>query len=255
MKHLLSLLLTLALCAPAHAAITISSGTGGGAGQPEVSTGIGDNTNWDLTNVDVGDGIVACVIWWNNAGATLTSLSAGGTSMTLLTARGPSGADGNVGSRCGYLASTASSGTVTMNVQMSAPLGGLGIAYAVAVNGHNSSDFFEAENFGTATGANGSVSLTCASECAVFSIILNTSGDPTAGSGYTLIPLANQAYDDGGEYALSKTGTFNVDYAHSSGTYSLNAAAFNAAGGGPSVKVNPISGRGGAAAAPVVLGQ
>jgi hypothetical protein len=221
------------------AAVTLSSG-------PSNTSPLGADSDITLTDVDVGDGIV-CLALWGHATITLDQISCSGESnLTLLTARGPV-SPVNTRSRMGYLAATTGSGTKTVTVTLSSSVGGSGIAYAIAVAGHDSADFFEAENFANGSSANGSVDVTAGnSSSACFAIHNNESQDATArsitGGTASQAALANNHFEIDGAYLLDcgAAGSKTVTFTHNSGAWTVNAALFNALGGvGPSGSVVP----------------
>jgi hypothetical protein len=182
----------------------------------------------------IGNAIIGCALW-TSATITLDELVIPSESSgTLATSRGPSAPD-DTRSRCGYLAAVTTGGAKTVSFEMSASVAGSGAGFVVVLSGHDAADFLEAENYAASSGANGSTSVSCGNAgCAIVSIHNNNAGDASAGSGYTQVTIPDVHWYIQGEYIVDAggAGAKTVDYSHSSGDYTVNAIAVNAAGGG-----------------------
>lgn len=208
------------------AAVTLSGGPGAHG------SGLGQNSAFDLTNVDAGDSIVVAALW-SSATITMDSVDISGESdATLLTARGPSDPD-NTRSRMGYLSEVTSGGTKSITINLSATVSGAGEAFAIAFDGGDTTGFFDAENFASGTGATATLSLTTgvANACIV-AISNNNNANPTQGSGYTNIALADNHWFIGAEYLLGAgaAGAKTVDMSNgATADWTINAASFKPA--------------------------
>lgn len=148
-----------------------------------------------------------------------------------------------------YLANITAGGDKTLTVTMShsAPGNNYAVAFAAALSGTDTTSFFDTSAGSTATSSSPSTSVTTTNaNAAVFAIAVadsTSSGDFTAGSGFTLISTADSANRQfNGEYdvdvgaAGAKTVSFGLG---GSQTWGVRAAAFNPQGPGSEGTAEP----------------
>jgi len=106
------------------------------------------------------------------------------------------------------------------------------VAWAAEFSGGNVADWFEAVAGATGTSTTPTVNVTTgASGALIAAIVSATSGsDPAAGSGYTLVTMADGHALVSGEYDLDvgAAGSKTVDFTSSNVVWNITAAAFNA---------------------------
>lgn len=227
-RLLLLLCILVGICSPlaAQAAMTL------GAAYVGVNGGSGANS-LTYNGLTSGRGLVVMILWQDGAATTITSVAA--TSESNLTLIGTPSRNATTGwsSQIAYLGTISTTGNKTITTTFSDTVIG---SYVFAqelydsVAGGIALDGFANTNGGT---ANPTVDVTTGSNnSAILAVLENSTGAPTAGSGYTAQGTAwfNAEY---WEYDLDvgTAGTYAANWTVASSNWSLAAAGFKAAGG------------------------
>ena len=189
-----------------------------------------------LLGVTAGQSIVVGIAF-QSAFSSVTSVACSGESnLTLDTATATTNSSRV---QFAYLGDVTASGNKTITITMShtASANYQAAAFAAALSGTNTASLLDVSGGSTATSSSPSTSIaTTNSGAAIFAVAVadsTSSGDFTAGSGFTLIALTessnrqfNGEYDIDAGAAGSKTVDFGIG---GSQTWAVRAAAFNAA--------------------------
>lgn len=202
-----------------------------GVGPASANQGSGTSLAATLNSTTAGRHLVIAVMW-ESASNLLSSLTCSGETIQLI---GTKTSGGPASIQLAYIASLSSGGNKTITAAFSSS-----VAAAIMVRefaGGDAADFLDANNTGSGTSTNPSISLTTGSDnCLIVAAESNQVGNPSPGSGYTDFGVSNgwSTFFEG-QYDLDagSAGSKTVDWANASSTnWAIAAASFNIQGPG-----------------------
>lgn len=235
----------------ARAAFTISNNSG--AVQTAANSS-GTNT-LSLTGTVSNDLIVVGCYWRGDTGVTISSVAISGEG-AFSSATAVNDTTNGHRMQFWYLPALSGSGAKTVTVTYTGSILGECLGASLSTGSGAALDDSDGATGNSAT-ATVDLQSTAAND-AIFAIVTGGPSAPTLGAGYSRVTFNDVWYYAEAEYNLNvgSSGTETVSMTVDNSAWSIHAIAFKiSAGVGGSVKVNPVSGRGGAAAQPIVTNQ
>ena len=187
-----------------------------------------------LTGTSAGQSIVVGVAFQSSFSSVTSITCSGESALTVDTATATAS---STRALLAYLGEITAGGdkTITVTMSHSAPGNNYASAYAVALSGTDTASFFDVSAGSTATSSSPSTSVTTTNaNAAIFAVAVadsTSSGDFTAGSGYTLVGMSdstNRSFNGEYDVDVGAAGAKTVDFGlGGSQTWAVRAAAFN----------------------------
>ena len=190
-----------------------------------------------------GRSLVVIHNWATSQTGTITSITCSNNSnLTLIGSPTRSAIDHNT--QFAYLSNIGTGGSQTVTVNMSVAQDEMTTNVLEYIGGDTTGVYDNAVNSGSGNSANPSISLTTnTANALIVGCCGDDAADPTAGSGYTIITIANFWNFCSGEDQLDMgaAGAKTVAFTAASGNWIAVAAAFKIAGGAAAAEKNFLS--------------